>query len=423
MPENKKKLGLTAWILIGLGAGIVVGLLQYFLLPGNVNQAIIRWVHNPIGAIFLNGIRLLVVPLVLVSLTLGTAAIGDLNKLGRIGGKTMLIYLSTTAIAISIGYLLASVIRPGSGLDIPVEATFEASESPFVMDIFVNIVPTNPFLAMVEGNMLQIIFVAILAGLAIAAIREKATPLVRVLESADEVIQKMVWMIMLFAPIGVFGLIAKVVAGEGLDVFIPLVKYMVTIFGALGIHAILTYSLYLVVLTRLSPFHFYRNVYPAMLVAFSTSSSNASLPVTMQVAEDRVGTKESVHSFTLPLGATINMDGTAIMQGVATVFIAGVYGIDLTLGNFLTVVMMATLASIGTAGVPGVGLIMLSMVLTEIGLPLEGIGIILGVDRILDMTRTAVNIAGDLMTTTVVAKSEGEIDLDRFEGRNKAMEL
>lgn len=414
-----RKLGLTGWILIGLAAGIVTGLLQYLFLPSSANDFIIRWIHDPLGKIFLNGIRLLVVPLVLVSLTLGTAAIGDLNKLGRIGGKTMLIYVSTTAIAITIGYIMASIVNPGFGLSIPVSSDFQGGESPFLMDILVDIVPTNPFSALVQGKMLQVIFVAILAGLAIASLGEKVRPLVRGLEAADQIVQKMVWMIMLFAPIGVFALIAKVIAGQGLAVFLPLLKYMACILGALFLHGGIIYPLYLMLFAKLNPIKFYANIYPAMVVAFSTSSSNATLPVTMNVAESRLGTRESIHSFTLPLGATINMDGTAIMQGVATVFIAGVYGIDLTVADFLRVVLMATLASIGTAGVPGVGLIMLSMVLTEIGLPLEGIGIILGVDRILDMTRTMINISGDLMTTAVVARSEGEFDEARFLASNK----
>lgn len=421
MVSNKAK-RLTIWILIGLGSGIIVGLLQYLLLPDHVNSFLVRYIHDPIGRIFLNGIRLMVVPLVMVSLTLGTAGIGDINKLGRIGGKTMGIYLLTTAIAISVGFLLAVVIKPGTGLEIPMDADFQGGESPFIMDILVNIVPTNPIASMANGSMLQIIFFAILSGLAVAMIGKKADPVVKVLESADKIIQKMVEMIMYFAPIGVFGLIAKVIAGKGLAIFIPLLKYMFTVFGALSIHALVIYPIFLFLFSGLNPLRFYANIYPAMIVAFSTSSSNASLPVTMKVANERLGAKESISSFTLPLGATINMDGTAIMQGVATVFIAGVYGIDLTLVDFLRVVLMATLASIGTAGVPGVGLIMLSMVLTEIGLPLEGIGIILGVDRLLDMTRTAVNIAGDLMTTSVVAKSESEFSEEIFYAKNEVSE-
>jgi Na+/H+-dicarboxylate symporter len=405
-----RKLNLTGWILLGLVGGIVVGLLQYWLLPEAVNDATVRYFHDPIGRLFLNGIRLLVVPLVLVSLTLGTAAIGDLGKLGRIGGKTMAVYLTTTAVAISIGFALAFLVQPGSGLSIPTDAAFTGREAPPLTDILVDIVPTNPFAAMVEGKMLQVIFVAILAGLAVARLRERAEPLVRVLESMDQVIQAMVTMIMYVAPLGVFALIAKVIVGEGLAVFVPLLKYMGAVLGALLIHAVVVYPTYLTVLGRLNPVQFFKNIFPAQVVAFSTSSSNATLPVTMEVAEHRLGTRESIHAFTLPLGATVNMDGTAIMQGVATVFIANVYGVDLSAGDFLRVVLMATLASIGTAGVPGVGLIMLSMVLVEVGLPVEGIGIILGVDRLLDMSRTAVNITGDLMCTAVVARSEGEFE-------------
>lgn len=412
-------INLTGWILIGLASGIVCGLLQYWLLPEALNEATVRWFHDPIGRIFLNGIRLLVVPLVLVSLTLGTAAIGDLGKLGRIGGKTMGLYLLTTALAITIGLSLAMAVQPGTGLSIPLDSSFEGSPAPQVTEILVDIVPTNPFAAMVQGKMLQVIFIALLTGLAVASVGRKAEPLVHVLESADQVIQRMVVMIMMFAPLGVFSLIAKVIVGEGLAVFVPLLKYMGCVVGALLIHALVIYPLILVFMARVSPVQFYRNIYPALIVAFSTSSSNATLPVTMEVAETRLGTREEVHAFTLPLGATINMDGTAIMQGVATVFIAGVYGIDLTVSDFLRVIMMATLASIGTAGVPGVGLIMLSMVLAEIGLPVEGIGIILGVDRLLDMTRTAVNVSGDMTCTTVVAKSENEFEPAIFSAENR----
>jgi Na+/H+-dicarboxylate symporter len=416
--SDTKSGNLTKWILIGLGAGVVVGLIQNLFFPESFNETVIKYFHDPVGRIFLNGIRLLVVPLVLVSLTLGTAAIGDLKKLGRIGGKTMGIYLTSTAIAITIGFLLAFLVDPGRNLSIPVSGDFQGGKSPFVMDILVDIVPTNPIASMANGSMLQIIFFAILIGLAIAKVGDKAAPVKRALQSLDEIIQTIVGMIMLFAPIGVFGLMAKVIAGQGLAVFIPLIKYMATIVGALGIHALVIYPIYLLIFARVNPIQFYKNIYPAMIVAFSTSSSNATLPVTIKVANDRLGTNEEVHAFTLSLGSTINMDGTAIMQGVATVFIAGVYGIDLSVGDFFQVVLMATLASVGTAGVPGVGLIMLSMVLTEIGLPLEGIGIILGVDRLLDMTRTAVNISGDLMTTTIVAKGEGAFNKETFYKKN-----
>ncbi len=409
-------MGLTSRILLGLAAGVVVGLGQHLLLSPDLNAGLVRYVHDPLGRLFLNGIRLLVVPLVLVSLTLGTAAIGDLKKLGRIGGRTMGLYLATTAVAIVIGYGLATLVAPGGGIAVPLAADFQAAPPPGVVEMLVNIVPTNPVRAMADGNMLQIIFVAMLAGLAIAGLGDRAARLVGGLEILDQVVHRMVRLIMLFAPFGVFGLMAQVVATQGVAVFLPLLKYMGCVVGALALQAGLAYPLLLLLLARLSPLQFYRRAHPAMVVAFTTSSSNATLPVSMEVAQTRLGAREEVSAFTLPLGATVNMDGTAIMQGVATVFIANVYGLDLSAADFLTVLLTATLASIGTAGVPGVGLVMLSMVLLEVGLPVEGIGLILGVDRLMDMCRTVVNITGDLVVTTIVAKGEGELDEAIFAG-------
>ncbi len=409
-------MGLTTRILLGLAAGIVVGIGQHLLLPPDLNAGLVRYVHDPLGRLFLNGIRLLVVPLVLVSLTLGTAAIGDLKKLGRIGGRTMGLYLATTAFAIAIGYGLATLVAPGRGIVVSLAADFQAAPPPGVVDMLVNIVPTNPVRAMADGNMLQIIFVAMLAGLAIASLGDRAARLVGGLEVLDQVVHRMVRLIMLFAPFGVFGLMAQVVATQGVAVFVPLLKYMGCVVVALALQAGLVYPLLLVLLAHVSPLRFYRRAHPAMVVAFTTSSSNATLPVSMEVAQTRLGAREEVSAFTLPLGATVNMDGTAIMQGVATVFIANVYGIDLSAADFLTVLLTATLASIGTAGVPGVGLVMLSMVLLEVGLPVEGIGLILGVDRLMDMCRTVVNITGDLVVTTIVARGEGELDEAVFRG-------
>ena len=413
---KRKRISLTAWILLGLAGGVAVGLGQHLFLPADLNQASIRYFHEPVGRLFLNGIRLVVVPLVLVSLTLGTAAIGDIRKLGRIGGKTVAIYLTTTVLAVSIGFGLAFAVQPGSGIAMPTDASFKPVAPPGIADTLVGIVATNPFAAMVEGNMLQIIFIAMLAGLAIAWVGEPAAPALRGLKAIDLIVQRMVHLVMLFAPVGVFGLMAKVVIGQGSAVFLPLLKYVAAVFGGLLVHALVVYPAYLAALGRINPLRFYANVYPAMLVAFSTSSSSATLPVSMEVARERLGVHEDVYSFTLPLGATINMDGTAIMQGVATVFVANVYGIALGPAEFLQVALMATLASVGTAGVPGAGVIMLSMVLAQVGLPVEGIAIILGIDRLVDMGRTVLNISGDLMATAVVARSEGALDpaaLDR----------
>jgi len=414
--------GLTGWIFIGLVAGIIIGSIQNQFLPTQWNEALIHYVHDPLGRIFLNAIRLMVVPLVLVSLTLGVAQMGHLSKIGGIGARILLLYMGTTACAITVGYGLAGMIRPGTGLSIPTDATFKSAAPPSLVDFVVGIVPTNPIESLASGEMLQIIFFSLLCGMAVSALHEKTKRIVSVLEIIDQVIQKMVGMIMLFAPIGVFALIAKAVAGQGGALFLPLLKYMAAILGALAIQGILIYPGILRLLGRLSPFQFYRNIYPAMLVAFTTSSSNATLPVTLQISKDRLGVRESVGAFTLSLGATLNMDGTAIMQGVAVVFIAGVYGIPLHVTTFLTVVLMATLASIGTAGVPGAGLIMLSMVLTQIGLPVEGIGIILGVDRLLDMSRTMINVCGDLACTAVVAKSVGDLDEEIYHSPNEPWE-
>ena len=408
--RRRRRPSLTVWILLGLVGGAGVGLLQNLFVPPDWNALSIRYFHEPVGKLFLNGIRLVVVPLVLVSLALGTAAIGDVRRLGRIGGKTLAIYMTTTLLAVSVGFGLAFAVQPGSGVAMPTDASFKPAAPPNIVDVLVGFVPVNPFAALVEGNMLQIIFIAMLAGLAIVWTGEAAGPVLGWLKAADLVVQRMVRLVMLFAPVGVFGLMARVVIGQGTAVFVPLLKYIAVVFGALAIHALVVYPAYLAVLGRINPLRFYRSIHPAMLMAFSTSSSSATLPVSMEVARERLGAREDVYSFTLPLGATINMDGTAIMQGVATVFVANVYGIALGPTEFLQVVLMATLASIGTAGVPGAGVIMLSMVLAQVGLPVEGIAIVLGVDRIVDMARTVLNVCGDLMTTAVVARTEGGLD-------------
>jgi Na+/H+-dicarboxylate symporter len=317
---------------------------------------------------------------------------------------------------VAIGFGLASLVQPGTGIAMPAGASFKPAVAPAMADVLIGIVAVNPFAALAEGNMLQIIFIAMLAGLAIAWVGEPAAPLLQGLKALDLVVQRMVHIVMLFAPVGVFGLMAKVVIGQGTAVFLPLLKYILVVFGGLLLHALVVYPAYLAFLGRLNPLRFYSRVYPAMLVAFSTSSSSATLPGSMAVARMRLGVREDIYSFTLPLGATINMDGTAIMRGVATVFVANVYGIALGPAEFLQVALMATLASIGTAGVPGAGVIMLSMVLAQVGLPIEGIAIILGIDRLVDMGRTVLNVMGDLMATAVVARSEGALNLEAFAG-------
>lgn len=411
MSREKK---LTTRIFIGLLLGVVVGLAMNMFLSEGAYQIIEKWILSPVGAIFIRGIRMMVVPLVFISLTCGAAGIGDLRKLGRIGGKTILFYMASTAIAITIGLTVAHITNPGLGINLSSEAAFQSKTPPFIMDILVDIVPTNPITAMAEGNMLQIIFFALLTGIAIAYIGKKAQPILDLANVANEVILKMVSLILSIAPFGVFALITKVMASQGLDILLPLINYMGTVLLALLLQATLTYSGALSLLARVNPLTFFKKFSSTMMVAFSTSSSSATLPVTMETVEKELGVSNDVCSFTLPLGATINMDGTSIMQGVATVFIAQVFGVDLTIQALLMVILTATLASVGTAGVPGVGLITLSMVLQSVGLPVEGIALIIGVDRILDMTRTVVNITGDAVATLVIGKSEGAFDEDVY---------
>ncbi|OPJ56376.1 dicarboxylate/amino acid:cation symporter [Alkalithermobacter paradoxus] len=409
----KKKASLTSKIFAGLILGAIFGIILSKVPGGFIKDTLlINGIFKLAGRGFINGIRMLVVPLVFVSLVCGSAAIGDVKKLGRVGVKTLGFYMVTTAIAITIALVLGNVINPGVGLDLSKVMTSEPTigqASPLV-DIIIDMIPINPIQSMAEGSMLQIIVFSLLTGLSIALVGEKAQPVFKIFESLNEVIMKMVGVVMLFAPYGVFALIANTFATVGFDAMWPLAKYMIGVLLALAIHATATYMGILSLIGKLNPVIFFKKFAPTMSVAFSTSSSNATLPLTIETAEEKLGVSKSVASFTLPLGATINMDGTAIMQGVAVVFISQIYGIELSLQAFLTVIVTATLASVGTAGVPGVGLITLSMVLQSVGLPVEGIALIIGIDRLLDMSRTVVNITGDTVCTLVVAKSEGEFD-------------
>ena len=404
-----KKLSLTSQILIGLGLGILVGLILNLYAPGLFSR-LDPLIFTPLGQIFLNLITMLVVPIVLISITLGVINLGDTKKLGRIGLKTILFFLITTSIAITIGLTLASIVKPGEF------GTFDTSaleyegtrEAPAVVDTLLNIIPKNPITAMAEGNLLQIIAFSILLGLALNVLGEKVAGIRKLFEQANEVVMYLVHLIIKTAPYGAFGLIASAIGKMGFDAFKAMFAYFVVVAAALIIHLFVTYGGAILILGKTSPLHFFKNFLPAMSVAFSTSSSNATLPISMDIAQERLGVPKHISSFVQPLGATINMDGTAIMQGVATVFIAQVFAENLSLFELITVVGVAVVASIGTAGVPGVGLILLAMVLGSVGLPVEGIALILGVDRLLDMARTAVNITGDASCAYIVAKSEGE---------------
>lgn len=414
----KKKMSLTTMILMSLVVGLVVGAiinLSKGHIPAGAESFITNYLVNGIfdvvGKIFISSIKMLVVPLVLVSLVVGVTGIGDIGKLGRVGGKTLFFYMTTTCLAISLALIIAKIIGPGVGLNIVREGgEFTAKAAPGFAQVLINIIPTNAFASMVSGNMLQVIFFALLTGISIASLGKKAETVLLFFNQCNEIVMKMITLIMLLAPAGVFCLIAKVFATQGFSVLLPLIKYMVTVFVVLFAHLLGVYSLALALIARLSVVTFFKKFYSTLLVAFSTASSNATIPVTMKAVTERLGVSKSIASFSIPFGATINMDGTAIMQGVAVIFISQVYGIDLSMSDFLMVIVTATLASVGTAGVPGVGLITLSMVLTQVNLPVEGIALIIGVDRLLDMTRTAVNISGDAIVSIIVAKSEGEFD-------------
>jgi Na+/H+-dicarboxylate symporter len=396
---------LTTKILIGLALGIVVGL----LMQGSPQMA--ETYIKPIGTLFLNMIKMIIVPLVFSSLVVGASSIGDPKSLGRIGGKTLAYYLVTTAVAVSIGLLLSTLLKPGVGLSIPIDATAEAAEAPSIISTLVNIVPANPLQGLVSGNILQVIAFALFLGVASTGLPEdKARPFTAFFESLAEIMYKLTALIMLLAPFGVFALIVPVVANYGLDVLMPLSMVILAVYLGCIIHAVITYSTAVKLFAKISPLTFFKGVAPAAVTAFSTTSSAGTLPVTIRSTRENLGVSEKISSFVLPLGATINMDGTALYQGVCALFLAQVYGIDLTMGQMMTIILTATLGSIGTAGVPGAGFIMLTLVLQSVGLPLEGLALIAGIDRILDMARTSVNVVGDASCAVVVAASEDEID-------------
>jgi Na+/H+-dicarboxylate symporter len=415
---SQSKITLTNQILIAMLTGIVVGI--FFNIFGDffgpVRSFLFDGIFRVLGSIFVAALKMMVVPLVLISLVCGVTNMGDLRALGRIGSKAVGLYIFTTAIAISVALVIAVIVSPGAGFTISTSVVeYEATTPPAITDVLIGLIPSNPVAALAGGKMLQIIVFAVLLGIAITMAGERAGKIAGLFQELNEVVMQMVWIVVRLAPIGVFCLIARTFATEGVEAFIPLIKYFFCVVGALAVHAAVTYSCLLKFIGGLSPALFFRKMRAAQLFAFSTASSNATIPVTLQTVQNRLGVGRSVASFTVPFGATINMDGTAIMQGVATVFIAQVYGVDLGMGDFLAVVLTATLASIGTAGVPGVGLIMLAMVLQQVGLPVDGIALIIGVDRILDMLRTAVNITGDSAVTCVIAKGESSLDSEVFE--------
>ncbi len=417
-------MSLTLKVLLGMALGIIVGLAinlgsplaNYFFDSNtfsNFTQIyLVDGLFHTVGTMFINALKMLVVPLVFFSLISGVCGIGDLKALGRVGSKSFALYMLTTAIAIATAITVAALVGIGEGMALPTSAAaFSATTAPPLSSVLIDVIPSNPIKAMANGDMLPIIFFAILTGISILVVGKKAASLIEGVEVANEVMMKMVSIVMAAAPYAVFALIAKSMAELGLDLLEQLAGYVLVLVGALLLHLFVTLMLVLKIFSGLSTALFLKKIRSAQLFAFSTASSNATIPVTLRTVTERMGVNNSIASFTVPFGATINMDGTAIMQGVATVFIANIYVVDLGITGYLTVILMSVLASIGTAGVPGVGLIMLSMVFAQVGLPVEGIGLILGVDRLMDMVRTAVNVSGDAVVSTIVAKSEGKLDI------------
>ncbi len=414
--KEKKRIGLTGKIFIGLISGAILGILiNQFLDNDIVSKYIINGAFEVVGQGFIRGMQMLVVPLVFASLVTGSMSMGDTTKLGKIGIKTMAFYLTTTALAIAIALAVANLIDPGTNLNLPLpEAGAEnVVEKTSIKNTILNIIPINPISALANGEMLQIIVFALIVGIILAKLGEKTKGFANIMVELNDIMMEMTMMVMKFAPIGVFALITRTFANLGLKAMTPMFKYMISVIVGLGLQLLLVYMVLLFLLARVNPFVFLKKFFPVMGFAFSTASSNATIPININKL-DEMGISKKISSFTIPLGATINMDGTAIMQGVAVVFISQAYGIPLTLTDYATVILAATLASVGTAGIPSVGLVTLTMVLNSVGLPTEGIVLILGIDRILDMSRTAVNITGDAACTAIIAKQEGLMNTEKY---------
>lgn len=425
------KTNLTLRIFIGMILGIVIGALiqssyddskdfviSVLGISFSLKGFFVEGIFEAGGKIFINSLKMLVVPLVFVSLVCGVSSLSDPSKLGRLGGKSLFLYILTTCIAVTFALVAALIVKPGVGFDRPETLDYVAKEAPSLVDVFVNMFSSNPISSLAEGNMLQIIIFSILFGVAITKAGEQGKKIQIAFESLNEVIMKIVLIVMNLAPYGVFFLMAKLAATIELDKFANIAYYFLLVFALLILHALITFPTLLILFARLNPITLFVKMRDTAIFAFSSSSSSATLPITMATARNKLGVNKSVASFTIPLGATINMDGTAIMQGVATVFIAQAWGVDLSTSQLLMVVLTATLASIGTAGVPGVGLIMLAMVLQQVNLPVEGIALIIGIDRLLDMTRTVVNVTGDCTVACIVAKSENELDLEIYNDKS-----
>ena len=419
--KEKKKISLTSMIFIALIAGAITGMVLHYLVPDSSvkNDVIVEGVLYVLGQGFIRLMKMLVVPLVFCSLVCGSMAIGDTKTLGKVGIKTVLFYLFTTAMAVTVALSVASLINPGLGVKVDNISTSEVSlsESKPLTEIILNIIPKNPIESLATADMLPIIVFALFVGIMLAKLGSKTSTVANFFSQFNDIMMEMTMVVMSVAPIGVFCLIARTFANIGFSAFVAMLKYMGAVILALAIQCFGVYQILLFLFTRLNPMRFIKKFFPVMSFAFTTATSNATIPLSIDTLHKKIGVSKKISSFTIPLGATVNMDGTSIMQGVAVMFAAQAFGIQLTPMDYVTVIGTATLASIGTAGIPSVGLDTLTMVFNSVGLPVEAIGIIMGIDRILDMARTAVNITGDAVCTTIVACQNGAVDKEVF---NKA---
>ena len=419
MLSRLKKISLGNWILIGMLLGLIVGLLLNFYVtdPFIKDIVLMNNVFYLGGNLFIKLMKMLVVPLVFFSIVVGVASISDIRTIGSIGGTTILIYLITTALAVTIALMIGMYIQPGAGLhmsDIGGASNLTINQT--MTDTILNLVPDNPFSSLATGDMLPVIIFGLLIGIILAKLREETETFNKIFTEGNKIMMEMTSIVMKFAPIGVFCLMARTFGGLGFDGMLPLGKYVVCVLIGLAIQGFVIYPSLLVLFTRLNPIKFFKRFFSVMFFAFSSSTSNATIPLNMEKLHE-MGVSRDVSSFTIPLGATINMDGTSIMQGVAVMFAAQAYGIDLGTSALLTVIFTAVMASVGTAGIPSVGLVTLTMVFNSVGLPVQAIGVIFGIDHILDMFRTAINVTGDAICTIIVSFRNKAIDLDIYNGK------
>ncbi len=419
MLDRLKGISLGNWILIGMVLGLIVGLIVNFYItdPFIKDIVLMNNVFYLGGNLFIKLMKMLVVPLVFFSIVVGVASISDIRTIGSIGGTTILIYLLTTAVAVTVALAIGIVVQPGAGLHMAgIADTANVTANQTMTDTILNMVPDNPFSSLASGDMLPVIIFGLLIGIILAKLRDETEAFNKIFTEGNRIMMEMTSIVMKFAPIGVFCLMARTFGGLGLDGLLPLGKYFVCVLIGLAIQAFVVYPSLLVIFTRLNPVKFFRRFFPVMFFAFSSSTSNATIPLNLEKLSE-MGVSRDVSSFTIPLGATINMDGTAIMQGVAVMFAAQAYGIDLGTSALLTVIFTAVMASIGTAGVPSVGLVTLTMVFNSVGLPVQAIGVIFGIDHILDMFRTAVNVTGDAICTIIVSLKNKAMDVDVYNGK------